>query len=261
MSSGVSGPISTIYAEVASNTQERAKVAAWVQKTFAPAYAKLGPQLPGATPNEQELRAHLFALLGFFGDDPEVLKQAREITSQYLQNPASVNPTLAQTALAVAAEKGDSELYDKLQNVYETSPNPEIQEDALRMLAEFQDPALEERALNYAISGKVRNQDAAIQLAIALEDSDTREKAWQFIKSHWDQVHALLTPEMGEILVGSTGSFCSAAAKDDVQSFFAAHPVEAADLSVKHAVEHIDGCIALRSAQGPNLEQWLATAR
>ena len=63
---------------------------------------------------------------------------------------------------------------------------------------------------------------------------------------------------MGEILVRSTGSFCSAAAKDDVQTFFAAHPVEAADVSVKHALEHIDGCIELRSAQGANLEKWLA---
>ena len=111
--------------------------------------------------------------------------------NQYLQNPASVNPTLAQTALAVAAEKGNSDLFDKLQNVYETSPNPEFQEEALRMLAEFQNPALEERALNYTVSGKVRNQDAAIQFAIALQDPDTRAKAWPFIKSHWDQVHAL----------------------------------------------------------------------
>ncbi len=258
IASGVSGPISTIYDDVATNSQERAKLAAWVRKTFGPAYAKLGAPLPGATPNEQQLRAHLFGLLGYIGEDPEVLKEAQEIANQYLQNPASVNPTLAQTALAVAAEKGNSDLYDKLQNVYETSANPEFQEGALRMLAEFQNPSLEERSLNYTVSGKVRNQDAAIQFAIALQDPDTRERAWPFIKGHWDQVHALLTPEMGEILVRSTGSFCSAAAKDDVQTFFASHPVEAADVSVKHALEHIDGCIALRSAQGANLEKWLA---
>ena len=128
------------------------------------------------------MRAIFLGLLGYIGEDPEVLKEAQEIANQYLQNPASVNPTLAQTALAVAAEKGNSELYDKLQNVYETSANPEFQEGALRMLAEFQNPSLEERSLNYAVSGKVRNQDAAIQFAIALPDPDTRERAWTFIE-------------------------------------------------------------------------------
>lgn len=256
--SAVSRPMSTIYDILAANSQQREQVAAWVRKTFGPAYAKLGPLTPDSTPNQQQLHAHLFGLLGYIGQDPEVLKEARQIANQYLQDPASVNPTLAQTALAVAAEKGDSELFDKLQSVYETSSNPEYQEGALRLLAEFENPALEDRALNYTVSGKVRNQDAAIQLAIALQDPDTRGRGWPFIKSHWEQVHALLTPEMGEILVKSTGSFCSAADRDDVQSFFAAHPVEAADVSVKYALEHIDGCIQLRSAQGPNLEKWLA---
>ncbi len=256
--SNATAPISTIYQDVASNSQERAELAAWVRRTFAPAYAKLGPSLPGAPPNQQELRSHLFGLLGYMGEDPAVLAQARELANQYLRNRESVNPTLAQTALAVAAEKGNAELFDNLQSAYETSTDPEFKDTSLRLLAEFENPSLEERALNFAVSGKVRNQDAAIQLAIALQVPETREEAWKFIKSHWEQVHAELTPEMGEILVGSTGAFCSAAARDDVQSFFAVHPVAAASISLKHAIERIDGCIALRSSQEPNLQKWLA---
>lgn len=257
ISSAIS-PISAIYQEVASNNRQRKQLAAWVRKTFGPAYEKLGAPQPGATPNDQQLRASLFALLGYIGEDPAVLKQAGELADQYLENPASVPPTLAQTALAVAAEKGGPELFDKLQNIYETSLNPEFQESALRLLAEFRNPALEERALNYAVSGKVRNQDAAIQFAIGIEDPDTREAAWKFVQSHWSQVNALLTPEMGEILVESTGYFCSTAAHDDVQSFFATHPVKDASVYLQHSLEHIDGCVELRSAQAPNLEKWLA---
>src|ERR1035441_1316863 len=55
---------------------------------------------------------------------------------------------------------------------------------------------------------------------------ETRDLAWKFIRSHWDAVHALLTPEMGNVLVGSTAAFCSADARDDVQQFFATHKVE-----------------------------------
>jgi aminopeptidase N/puromycin-sensitive aminopeptidase len=71
-------------------------------------------------------------------------------------------------------------------------------------------------------------------------------------------LHTLLTPELGSILVGSTGAFCSTDARDDVQSFFAAHKVPSADRALKHAVEGINGCIELRKLQGPNLEAWMA---
>jgi aminopeptidase N/puromycin-sensitive aminopeptidase len=125
------------------------------------------------------------------------------------------------------------------------------------MLAEFEDPALERRALEFAVSGKVRSQDAAIQLAIALRIPAERELAWKFIQSHWQQVKANLPTEMGEILVSSSGSFCTAEARDQVQDFFTTHQVNASSMSLRHAIEQINGCIELRQAQGSNLESWL----
>jgi hypothetical protein len=63
---------------------------------------------------------------------------------------------------------------------------------------------------------------------------------------------------MGSYLVGTTGSFCSADARDDVQSFFSTHKVSSSDRALKHAVERINGCIEFQSRQEPNLKQWLA---
>jgi aminopeptidase N/puromycin-sensitive aminopeptidase len=63
---------------------------------------------------------------------------------------------------------------------------------------------------------------------------------------------------MGEVLVRSTGSFCSADARDSVQTFFSTHKVASSDKSLKHALESIDGCIELRTLQEPNLKTWLA---
>ena len=63
---------------------------------------------------------------------------------------------------------------------------------------------------------------------------------------------------MGGVLVGSTGGFCSANARDDVKSFFSIHKVGSSDLALKHALERIDGCIELRSLQEPNLRHWIA---
>jgi aminopeptidase N/puromycin-sensitive aminopeptidase len=229
-----------------------------MRTTFGPEFAKLPPPSDSDSPNTRELRAHFFGVLGYYAKDPAVLAQARQITEKYLADPSSVDATLGQTALAIAARNGDSALFDQLQKVAETSTNPEFQEGALRLLAEFEDPALVERSLDYASSNKVRNQDALIQFAIALQIDANRDAAWKYIKSHWDTVKTLLTPELGTTLVGSAGSFCSVEARDDVKAFFAGHKVPSADRALKHSIESIDGCIELRALQEPNLKLWIA---
>jgi aminopeptidase N len=253
------GDVGAVYERVAATPEEKAAFSAWIRSTFAPELAKLGPPAQDDSPNTRELRAQLFTVLGYYGKDPAVLAQANQIVEKYLTDPASVDPTLGQTAMAIAARNGDAALFNQLQKVAETSSNPELQEGALRLLAEFEDPALVQRSLEYAASGKVRNQDAAIQFAIALQIEETRQQAWKYIQANWDKVQAQLTTELGGYLVGSTGSFCTAADRDDVKQFFSTHKVPASAQALKHALERIDGCIELRALQEPNLKQWLAT--
>ena len=250
----------SIYARVAATQAEKDRLAAWLRNTFSQEYAKLGPPSPDDSANKRELRATLMGVLGGYAKDPAVLQQAREIANKFLDDPASQDATLAKTATAIAAEHGDAALFEKLQHVYETSTNPELQESALAMLAMFQDPELEKRALDYALSDKVRKQDAAFQFAIALGTSETRDRAWQYVKDHWDAIHALLTPEMGNALVGSTSTFCSADARDDVRQFFESHKVASADQAMKHSVERINGCIEFRELQQAKLAKWLGSA-
>ncbi len=251
--------VDTIAERVAATAEEKAALGAWIHRNFAPQFANLGPPAATDTPNTRAMRGLLFGVLGYYGKDPGVLAQAAQIAEKYVADPTLVDPTLGQTALAIAARNGDAGLFDKLQKMYETSNNPEFQMGALRLLAEFEDPALVERSLNYAVSGKVRNQDVPIQLSIALQNYAARNQAWDYIKAHWDKVQAQLTTELGSYLVDSTASFCSADKRDDVQSFFATHKVPATDRALKQAIERINGCIEFRALQGPNLRQWLAT--
>jgi len=257
LASAIEG-VGQIYTRVAATPQEREGVAAWVRKNFAPEYAKLAPPSDSDSANTRVLRAQLFKVLGLYGQDPLILAQAQKIARQYMADPASVEPTLRQTALTVAARHGDAHLFDQLLNLYETSSNPEFQSSALRRLAEFQNPSLVDRALNLAVSGAVRNQDAAEQFAESLKIDENRAQTWRFIQTHWDQVRAQFTIDMGARLVAGTEAFCSPAGRDSVEKFFSTHKVAAADVSLRHAVEAINGCIELRSSQEPQLKSWLA---
>lgn len=251
-------PLGTIANSIAGNEQERQTLAAWVRKTFKPEWDKLGAPSPADSPNKRELRATLFGLLGFQGEDPAIIAQAKQMASAYFTNPGSVDPNLAQTAASLAAIHGDATYFDQLQHVYETSDNPQMKEVALGLLSEFRDPALERRAMEYAISGKVRNQDAIFEFMAPLGQRQTRNVAWNFIQQNWDEVQKQFTTAMGGYLVGATGVFCSEQKKQEVVSFFEAHPVPASSDALQRAEDSIDQCVQLRSAQGPNLEKWAA---
>jgi aminopeptidase N/puromycin-sensitive aminopeptidase len=250
---------SAVYERLAETPQQKAQLAAWVRRTLSPIYAQLPPASPDASPNARQLRASLFGTIGYYGKDPVVLAEARRIADKYLSDRASVDPTLGQTALSIAAINGDAALFDRLQHIFETSADPEFQESALRLLMQFEDPVLLRRALDYAVSGKVRNQDAAIQFIIGLDVTANRDQVWQYMKDNWDKVKAQLTTTFGGYIVSAAGNFCTPAAREDVQSFFASHPVPASDVELRHAVEHINGCIEFRALQQPQLATWLST--
>jgi aminopeptidase N/puromycin-sensitive aminopeptidase len=254
--------VNMVAEKLAATPDERAALAVWIRKTFGPVYVQLSaPSRPADAADADTigaLRAQLLTVLGYYGQDPAVIAQARQIADKYLADPASVDGTLSHTALYIASRNGDAVLFSKLQSIFETSTNPELQQTALRMLPLFHDPALVQRSLDYAASGKVRNQDAVALFATPLRVNQTRDQAWKYIETHWDKVQAQFTPEMGSRLVGSTGSFCSAGSRDEVSAFFATHPVAASSRYLKGAMDSINSCIEYRTNQEPNLKTWLA---
>jgi aminopeptidase N len=251
--------ITATYTKIAATPEQRAAISAWIRKTYAPDYIKLGPPSERDSDNTRELRNQLFDLLGNYGNDPVVLAQAREMAQNYLRNPASIDPTLSQNALAIAARNGDAALFDGLQKVAETSTDPTAQNTALRLLSYFQDPALIQRSLDYAASGKVRNQDAAIQFGLPFKSAETRPLAWAYVQNNWDKVQAQLATGMAPYFVRYLGNFCSVDERDDVEKFFSAHKLPESDVPLKRAIESINGCIELRALQQPSLDQWIAT--
>ena len=240
-----------------ASPQDRAKLAAWVRQQYRPAYDRVQQISPSDSLEKQQLRATLFAVLGEFGHDPQIIAEAKDLAEKYIASQDSVEPALVRPAIAIATENGDSHLFDQLQQLSKTSNNPEAQEMALISLANFHNPALVRRALEYATSGQVRNQDAVFLFVIALRSRDTRQVAWDYIQQHWDKVKAELTESMGAYLVQATGSFCSAEKDQEVQRFFASHSVAAAQDALQRTAVAIHDCTVLRAAQQPKLTEWL----
>jgi aminopeptidase N/puromycin-sensitive aminopeptidase len=148
-------------------------------------------------------------------------------------------------------------MYEKIQHLAQTESDPDLQEDALQTLTRFQRPELVVRTLEYALSDEVRTQDRWILIARLLARRETQDAAWSFVQKHWAAIERKATENTGARIGGATGAFCSVERRDEVTSFFAAHPVTSAERTLAKAVDSINDCVALRAAQEPDLRRWL----
>ena len=250
--------LEAIATQIAATPEERKQFSAWIRSNFLPAYEHLGPSQASDTPGKRELRAELLTLVAGLGEDPAAIAEAKSVVTRSLTNPASVDTTLVNAALPIAARNGDQALFDSLEKVSRESINAQTRAATLRALAQFRDPSIEKHALDYAVSGQVRNQDAAFFLANELRNRDTQDLAWQFIQQNWDKVSMQLTTFSGADLIGGTSGFCSADRIQQVTGFFSTHKVAASERSLAHAKDQIGDCADLRAAQESDLKSWLS---
>jgi aminopeptidase N/puromycin-sensitive aminopeptidase len=212
---------------------------------------------PGESDEQRTLRARLFNSLGYDARDPQVLAASRKVAEKAIEDPASVDRQMAGGAITLAALNGDQTYYDQLMAALKNPKSPEDYYNYFYALAAFSDPKLEDRTLNYAISPDVRSQDALGLVTSVMATPEGEKLAWDFILSHWDAVQKVGGPFASAQVVGSTGSFCDAHMRDEVEKFFAAHKIEAAERTYRQSIERINNCVDLKAQQEKQLASWL----
>ena len=243
-----------------ADDDDRARLDRIILAQYGPVYAALGPDDKHAANDsydQQQIRTELFGALGTAGD-PAILAHAKELTGELFAGKKVTEQDLIDTSVALSAATGDEEFYNSILTVSQKATDPGLQSETQQVLTRFRNPALVIRTLDYAVSGKVRNQDSWILLAVELSQRETRDIAWPWVQQHWDQVKAQLTTASGANLVSATGSFCTVEQRKEVASFFSTHKVDAAERSLSKALDSIDACVRLRETQEPKLHAWLA---
>ncbi|HEX5433813.1 MAG TPA: M1 family metallopeptidase [Candidatus Angelobacter sp.] len=237
----------------------KAAFLAWVQANFSPQFAKLGwTPAPGETDDVHELRGQLIKILGEIGEDPQVIQRSVELALQYGKDESSLDPTLVQTVLKVAATSNNPALFQQyIAAMSNPKSSPEQLLDNALALARFTDPKLMEQWLARIVSPETRSQDAAGYLGRVLENSSTQKMAWDWTKQHWPEVESKLTMSSGLAIVNATARFCDAGMRSDVKQFFTDHKISSAKRTLRESLELSNSCIQFRSGQQTNLAGWL----
>jgi len=212
------------------------------------------------TDDRRSLRATVIAALGTIGYDPDIIARARSAVDRALAGTAPLDPTLAGAVIKTAARHGNAALFEALLAAAERAPTPEEHYRYLYALADFREPALVERGLQLALSPQLRSQDTAVYLAQFFGNPDARSRALSYVTEHWTALAPKVTISGGDTnLIRSMSSFCDAQSRDQIKTFFAAHPLPAATRTLDQTLEQIDNCIVLREKQTPAVTDWLAS--
>lgn len=237
---------------------DRMQFQAWVRNLLGPQAKELGWTTAANESDERrELRKEVLYSLGYQGRDPEVLARAREEVRNVIEGTSHVDPNLYGTVVTLAAINGDAALFDAYQAQLKKAKSPAEYYRYLYGLTEFRDPALVQRGLEMLLSPEMRNQDAPHYLAAYFRVADSQAAAWEFTKNRWSDLQHHWTTWGGGTVVNGTHNFCDTKLRNDVQNFFTAHKVAAADRGLKQSLERIDYCIDLRTQQAPKLATWL----
>jgi aminopeptidase N len=210
--------------------------------------------------NDRVVRGDVLWTLGYAAADPGVIKGAKHYAATYMSNPNKGDAVLADRALPMAAAYGDARFYDKLLAAVTEAPTPELRTRYLSALAEFRDPKLVARTIEYIFSGKVRTQNMPSLIIAMMEHPASRPAMWEAVKRRWAALQRDIPSSLFRI-VGATAWFCDPAGRADVERFFNEHPVPEAKRALSRALQSIDGCSAFVAFQRPNLERELATGR
>ena len=218
-------------------------------------YSPVTWQTPKGESEEDRLtRASILGTLGEVGGNAQVIAGARTLTERYLRDPAAVDPTLAGTALNIAARWGDQALFDRFRSHYEQEKIPFLKGRYQRAMTEFRDPKVVAQSIDFAFSGAVRTQDLPGFLGGLLSNPAARGQTWTAVQVHWADLTREIPTAIGAI-TGSLGSVCDADAKKDIESFFATHPAGSGTRSLRRAMEAIDTCVAFRNAQQASFDK------
>lgn len=240
-------------------TQTEEPFAAYVRQTLTPALLRFGMEKKaGETESVAALRPDLLLWLGADGQDPNVRAAAAEWARAWLKDPASVDTTVAGTALRLAALRGDRALFEEYVKRIDAATVPTQRALLVEALGYFRDPKIVDAALAYAASGKLRPTEMfAIPAGIGT-GVQNEERPYLFIEENYGLLKTRL-PEPVLAFMPRFASGCSEERLQRAQKFFAQpdHVVPGTERQLAKVTEAVKDCARLRTRESGPVDTFL----
>jgi cytosol alanyl aminopeptidase len=237
----------------------RPAFARMVRDLFADSARRFGWTAKRGEPEEAKLaRSELLFAMGILGQDVATREEGTRVANAWLANPNQVQPELAGLALALAVQRGDAALFERLLVVLKSAPTAEVRRLARRGLTAFDVPALVERALDLTLDGTLKTQDLGDVLLAFMRRKTTVDQVFTWAEKHFDEITRAST--MAPLVLARTPLFiCDTERLQRVEAFLG--PRLAKLGGSKEFEEHLDvarRCAALAAKETAPTTAWLA---
>ena len=165
---------------------------AFCREVLGPILARVGLRpAEGEAPDVAALRRDLIVGLGVRGADPAVIAFARASAEQFVRDPRSVDASLAEAVLEVAAWHGDAAFFAACEEAFRQARVPTDRAMLLAALGSFRDLELCDRALALALGEGLRSHERlVIPWSMSGSSMRHREKVVTWMMQHFDAIRA-----------------------------------------------------------------------
>jgi puromycin-sensitive aminopeptidase len=235
----------------------QSRMAAFILQVIDKQVLALGLTLQeGDTHLKTLLRTKLATAAVVYGHNATV-EAARLLYANESASPLS--PDSASMVYKAIVRWGSTADFDAMQARYLQATFASERERCMYALAATRDPALIARVLHMSIGPDVRSQDTVHLVAAVASYPAGRDLAWAFVREHW----TLFVDRYGAggfaftRLVRIASGFFTDDALDEINAFFDAHPVPAAEHALSRVKEEVAGASAWVSERAGVVCGWL----
>ncbi|HET7370808.1 MAG TPA: M1 family metallopeptidase [Gammaproteobacteria bacterium] len=253
-------------------TEGKAKngVEAYARKLYS-GYDVAGDFEKGGAPEDANQRAFEAHVAGFLADtakDQNVRKAATagglRVLGMSDDGKADFNAMSSDfipLALRVTVREKGEPVFDKLNQLFTSAPNPFVRGATLGAMASVTEPKLAEKVRAMALDPEVikRNEIVTVLFSQFMQP-ETREAAWQWTQKNYDTLVSRLPGNFGGRLPMVARAFCSEAKAAEVKQFFQGklkeHP--GSERTLTQALESAHLCAAQREAQSDSAQKFFS---
>jgi puromycin-sensitive aminopeptidase len=237
---------------------QRPALQTFIRNLLGPIVHKLGWR-PQAGEHEllSQARGELIGALGTLGDDASIQTEARSRYEHYKKDRESVDRNVVPALVSILAHTGGPAEYEEFKNNFKTAKTPQEETRYLFALASFRPTDLFERTLQLTLNGEVRTQNAPYLMRSLLLNTEGRERAWTFLKEHWDEMGKQYPDNSIVRMCEGVISLVTPALAADVSDFFASHPVKQGTKTLEQHLEKLRVAVACKQREAAQIQAYL----
>ncbi len=188
--------------------------------------------------------------------DKNTIKKARELFVH--RHKKSIPADIRSVIYGIVASYGSKKEWHEFENLYLHEHLHEEKDRYGRALTQYRDKALLQKTLDFALSDKVRTQDAPFMMAGVWANSISRDLTWKFMKKNW----TLILKRYGEggfisRLLPALGNHTKIKDAVDAKKFFAQQSAPGADRTLEQVYERIYSNAAWLQSDKTAIKKWL----